>query len=116
MDSGEGFGQRFGVLSRLGEGGMGIVYRALDRDRNEEVALKTLKTLSADGVLRFKQEFRALQDIHHPNLVQLHELIEERGCWFFTMDFVEGSNFLDSVWIREAKVVSSNTSDADTRT
>ena len=66
---------RFDVLRRLGEGGMGVVYEAYDRERRIRVALKTLRTLSAEGILRFKNEFRALQDLSHPNLCTIGELI-----------------------------------------
>jgi serine/threonine protein kinase len=89
---------RFEVLARIGAGGMGVVYKALDKDRNARIALKTLRTLSADGILRFKNEFRALQDLQHPNLVNLGELIFETGQWFFTMELVDGVDFL--TWVR----------------
>ena len=86
---------RFAIERRLGMGGMGVVYAALDRQRNVKVALKTLRSFSAASVLRFKREFHALHDIQHPNLVTLGELYEEDGTWFFTMELVEGVNFLD---------------------
>ena len=87
--------ERFEVVRRLGAGGMGVVYEALDRERNTTVALKTLRTLKPDALLRFKQEFRALADIQHPNLVGLGELFEDRERWFFTMEMVHGIHFLD---------------------
>src|SRR5256885_1427622 len=66
--------ERFQVVRRLGSGGMGVVYEAIDREHETRVALKTLRTWTADSFLRFKAEFRALQDLHHPNLVSLGEL------------------------------------------
>jgi len=89
--------ERFQVLRRLGKGGMGVVYEVLDLERNERCALKTLRRLSANAVLRFKTEFRALQDLDHPNLVRLGELFEDAGQWFFTMELVEGVPFLSYV-------------------
>jgi serine/threonine protein kinase/tetratricopeptide (TPR) repeat protein len=86
--------QRFQVLSRLGQGGMGVVYEVYDRERSTKVALKTLRRLNADGLLRFKNEFRALQDLQHPNLVTLGELFEDLGQWFFTMELVRGESLL----------------------
>ena len=89
---------RFELVRVLGHGGMGTVYEALDRERGTRVALKTLQHISADGLLRFKTEFRAVQDVHHPNLVALGELIEERGQWWLTMELVEGVSFVSYVW------------------
>src|SRR5689334_2144989 len=86
---------RFEVLRRLGSGGMGVVYEARDRVHGNVVALKTLADAEPEALLRFKSEFRALQDVHHPNLVQLYELIEENGRWFFTMELVRGVSFLE---------------------
>ncbi len=81
---------------------MGVVYLAHDRERRERVALKTLRQLSADSLLRFKNEFRALQDLHHPNLVTLGELFEQSGTWFFTMEFLEGTDLVS--WVRGGHV------------
>ncbi len=93
---------RFEVIRRIGAGGMGVVYEVLDREKSIHVALKTLKTRDGESVLRLKQEFRTLQDVQHPNLVALGELIEEGGIWFFTMELVRGVSFLKYVrprWI-----------------
>jgi eukaryotic-like serine/threonine-protein kinase len=88
---------RFEVLSRLGTGGMGVVYEVFDRHINQRAALKTLRTRNAEMLLRFKEEFRGLQHVQHPNLVSLGELIEEDGQWFFTMELVDGVNFIEYV-------------------
>src|SRR5688572_5152071 len=90
---------RFEVRSSLGAGGMGVVYEAFDRERRTRVALKTLRTLSADAILRLKAEFRALRNLQHPNLVTLGELFEEGGHWFFTMELVDGVTLLK--WVRQ---------------
>lgn len=94
--------RRFQIRAKLGAGGMGVVYLARDRERGEDVALKTIKTLHADALARFKGEFRALLGVTHPNLVQLRELIEEEGQWFFTMEYVEGEDWLSHVRPRAA--------------
>lgn len=92
-----GRADRFEVRRQLGEGGMGIVYEALDKKRSEIVALKTVSYLSADALLMFKEEFRAFQHLSHPNLVTLGELFGEGDDWYFTMELVEGNEFIRHV-------------------
>ncbi len=103
MNHGRSFhgNQRFEVLSTLGCGGMGVVYEVLDRERQVKVAVKTLKEGGPRELLRLKSEFRALQELEHPNLVQLGELFEEDGCWFFTMELIDGEDFITHVRARE---------------
>jgi eukaryotic-like serine/threonine-protein kinase len=89
--------RRFALVGKLGEGGMGSVYEVVDRERQARVALKTLRQLGPEWVERLKHEFRSLQDLHHPNLVSLGELVEEAGRCYFTMELVRGCNFLQYV-------------------
>jgi hypothetical protein len=91
-------GERFDVRGVLGHGGMGVVHRAYDRRLGREVALKTLRQVTARDLFRFKREFRALADIVHPNLAVLHELHTAGDEWFFSMELVEGVSFLE--WVR----------------
>ncbi|MBI4956331.1 MAG: AAA family ATPase [Myxococcales bacterium] len=84
---------RYALEERLGEGAFGIVYRALDRQRGERVALKLLRDGGAASLYRFKREFRALSDLSHPNVVRLYELAAEGTSWFFTMELVAGQPF-----------------------
>ncbi|HEY2510116.1 MAG TPA: serine/threonine-protein kinase, partial [Polyangiaceae bacterium] len=89
--------KRFKVMRRLGEGGMGSVYEGLDQETKERIALKVLRSASPEGIVRFKREFRSLQDLHHPNLVRLGELVSEGTEWFFTMELVQGEDFVS--WV-----------------
>jgi hypothetical protein len=91
------FARRFEIIRPVGRGGMGTVYEAFDRERGARIALKTLQHVSAGGLLRFKNEFRALQDVEHPNLVTLGELIEDHGQWWLTMELVDGVGLLEHV-------------------
>jgi thiamine kinase-like enzyme len=76
---------------------MGIVYAVYDRQREERLALKTLQSDDPGALLRLKNEFRALQDLQHPNLVTLGELFHEHDQWFFTMELIEGVDLISHV-------------------
>src|SRR5215471_2589234 len=94
--------ERFVLLRRLGAGGMGVVYEAMDRERQTRIALKALRAFDENALYRFKNEFRALADVRHPNLVRLGELHREGEHWFFTMELVEGTSLLEYVWGKPA--------------
>jgi serine/threonine-protein kinase len=90
---------RYELKQVLGAGGMGVVYRAWDRELEEAVAIKTLHPeLVGDPALleRFKQEIRLARRISHPNVVRTHDLGEADGTYFITMEYVEGTT-LDQV-------------------
>lgn len=82
---------RFELVRELGEGATGAVYLATDSETGEQVALKRLFRVDQKSVLRFKREFRALADLHHPSLVKLYELLHDSDdAWFLTMEYVDG--------------------------
>ncbi len=100
LDEFDGMPRRLGryeLVQRIGSGGMGVVYTALDRERGRRVALKTLRKLDASSLYRLKNEFRAAAGIMHSNLVNLYELISEGDQWFITMEYVEGVRFSQHV-------------------
>ncbi len=89
---------RFSIQRELGRGGMGVVYSALDKERDRTVALKILSRAEPSGIYRLKNEFRSLSGVVHRNLVGLDELFVDQGVWFFTMELVRGEDFLS--WVR----------------
>jgi hypothetical protein len=88
---------RFVGRRLLGAGAFGAVYEALDVEREAPVALKVLHQRGGAALLGLKREFRSLADIRHPNLVRLHELVGDGEQWFFTMELVDGTDFLSFV-------------------
>ncbi len=85
------------IVGVLGSGGMGVVYKARDLRRGVMVAVKTMRQVDAASIARFKQEFRGLLDVSHPNLVNLYELISDGHSWFIVMELILGMNFLEFV-------------------
>jgi CheY-like chemotaxis protein len=93
LPTGQVFAGRFEILEEVGSGGMGMVYRALDRELGEQVALKTLRPeLLRDPALveRFKTEIRLARHISDKHVVRTHDLGERDGVYFLTMEYVEG--------------------------
>jgi hypothetical protein len=84
----------------LGEGGMGRVFEARSLSTDESVALKLFKSEHVDALVRFKQEFRSLEGLAHPNVVRIVELsVEASGNAFLAMELVLGQRFAD--WVRQ---------------
>ena len=89
---------RYRIVRRIGEGAMGVVYEAFDRERAQTVAVKTLLYFTPAALYSFKREFRTLADVHHQNLVLLHELVVTEGEGaFFVMELVPGTDFQSHV-------------------
>ena len=90
------FAGRYEVKEILGAGGMGVVYRAFDRELQEPVAIKTLRPEALAGgsaaLERFKQEIRLARRIAHRNVVRTYDLGEQNGMYYLTMEYVEGTS------------------------
>ncbi|MDP6964151.1 MAG: protein kinase, partial [Planctomycetota bacterium] len=84
------------ILERLGEGGVGVVYRAIQLDLEREVALKVLSNSAVDKgqstVEAFKREAIAAGRMSHPGLVQVYSVGEDQGVHFFGMEVVDGGD------------------------
>ncbi len=96
---GKEFG-RYVVQSRLAEGGMGIVYLALDTQLGRDVALKVLPqyfSMDLERVIRFRREARATSLLNHPNIVTVFEVGQLDGCEFIVTEFVEGRTLRDLI-------------------
>jgi serine/threonine-protein kinase len=83
------------VLGELGRGGMGVVYKARQTNLNRIVALKMIlagEHAGAETLGRFRREAEAVARLQHPNVVQIHEIGEQAGLPFFSLEFVPGGS------------------------
>src|SRR5262245_61962276 len=86
------------ILSILGRGGMGVVYKARQLRPSREVALKMILAgahAGADVLARFRREAEAVAQLNHPNVVQVYEVGEHDGRPFFSMEYVDGGSLED---------------------
>ncbi len=93
LEEGVILGERYEILKRLGEGGMGAVYKARDHELDRLVALKVIRPELAghpDILRRFKQELILARQVTHKNVVRIFDLGSADGRKFITMDFIEG--------------------------
>jgi serine/threonine-protein kinase len=95
------FAGRYQILSTLGQGGMGVVYKATDTQLQEPVAVKTLRAdfLSNDATAleRFRSEIRLARKISHRNVVRTHDIGEADGTYYITMEYVAGTSLYDLI-------------------
>ncbi len=100
-ESGSVVDGRFEIVSQLGEGGMGTVYRAIHREMDRQVALKVLKAslLSApQQQMRFRNEAQVISTLDHPNIVSIYSVgIAESGAPYIAMELLEGKPLSDIV-------------------
>jgi serine/threonine protein kinase/Flp pilus assembly protein TadD len=81
------------ILDKLGEGGMGAVYKARDKKLDRPVAIKFLShhlSASGDSKARFIQEARSAAVLNHPNILNVYDIDEQDGKMFFVMEYVDG--------------------------
>src|SRR3990172_3984941 len=88
------------VESCLGKGGMGTVYKAMDLESGEYVALKVLPpqlSREPNFLLRFRREIDTLKQLDHPGIVQIKSVGEEDGNYYYAMEFVEGRTLEETI-------------------
>jgi serine/threonine protein kinase/tetratricopeptide (TPR) repeat protein len=106
LEPGSLLGDRYEILNILGEGGMGAVYRARDRELDRTVALKVIRPELAgrpEILQRFKQELILARKVTHRNVIRIFDLGEAAGVKFITMEFIEGQD-LKSLLAQEGKL------------
>lgn len=95
LEPGDELGARYRIEALLGQGGMGRVYKAYDKELDRPIALKVLQpqfTSDANAMQRFKQELLLASRISHKNILRIHDLGEADGVKFISMAFVDGED------------------------
>jgi serine/threonine-protein kinase len=87
-------GDRYRLEEQIGQGGMGVVFRAEDLELSEQIALKIFKPLHEDeqALARFRQELQLSRQLVHPNIARLFDIGVYRGCRFISMELLRGSD------------------------
>jgi serine/threonine protein kinase/tetratricopeptide (TPR) repeat protein len=95
LATGSIFAGRYQIIEELGKGGMGKVYKVLDTEIKEKVALKLLKSeIAADSetIERFRNELKFARKIRHTNVCQMFDLAKDEGSYYITMEYVHGED------------------------
>ncbi|MCK4981186.1 MAG: protein kinase, partial [Candidatus Delongbacteria bacterium] len=96
MKPGQTINERYEIMRLLGEGGMGNVYLVRDFVENRVIALKLIKDkfFSNKAIDRFKNEFKMVNQLNHPNIIKVYDLdvYKKTDTYFFTMEYVEGKD------------------------
>jgi HAMP domain-containing protein/predicted Ser/Thr protein kinase len=101
LSPGNTFANRYDIKSVLGVGGMGMVYKANDRELGEVLAIKTIKpeavASDTNALERFKSEIKLARRIAHRNVVRTYDLGEFSGQYYITMEYVEGKSLKELI-------------------
>src|SRR4030066_657399 len=95
LTTGSTFAGKYQIIEELGKGGMGRVYKALDTEVNEKVALKLIKpevALDRETIERFRNELKLPRKIRHKNVCQMFDLNTSEGTYYITMEYVSGQD------------------------
>ena len=100
FEPGAAFAGRYTIVERIGQGGMGQVYKAIDTKLGRPVALKLVRagTAEAKGLARFRRELNMARQVSHQNVCRVHDIGDFEGVYFISMEFVEGQTLQE--WTR----------------
>jgi serine/threonine-protein kinase len=93
LETGITYAGRYQIIEELGRGGMGRVYKVLDTELKEKIALKLLKPqIAADEatIERFRNELKTARNVTHKNICRMYDLGKFEGNYFITMEYVHG--------------------------
>ncbi len=100
LTTGSTFAGRYQVIEELGKGGMGSIYKVLDKKVNEKIALKLINMETASDpstIDRFSNELKLARKVSHRNICRMYDLSEEQGTHYITMEFVPGEDLKNSI-------------------
>jgi len=100
LEIGGTFSRKYKILDEIGKGGMGVVYKALDSEIKEDVAIKILKPEIAQDksiIERFRNELKIARKISHKNVCRMYDLNKEEGTYYITMEYVPGEDLKDVI-------------------
>jgi len=92
-------GNRYQFVEKIGEGGMGLVFKGTDMKTMQDIAIKVLKPQAAtenpQRIERFRREAEAIRQIDHPNIVKVIDTLHERGMYYIIMPYMEAGSLKD---------------------
>ncbi|MCK4761429.1 MAG: protein kinase [Candidatus Aminicenantes bacterium] len=97
---GDSFGKRYSILEEIGQGGMGKIFKARDKELEMDVALKMILPelpTKPDTEKRFKQEIKLARKISQENIIRIHDFGEVKGIKFISMEYIDGENLAELV-------------------
>ena len=95
LTTGSTFASRYQIIEELGKGGMGNVYKVIDKEINAKIALKLIRPdIAADEstISRFRRELKVARGISHKNICRMYDLGKEAGSYYITMEYVPGED------------------------
>ncbi|NOR15099.1 MAG: protein kinase, partial [Candidatus Aminicenantes bacterium] len=100
LSTGSIFAGRYQIVEELGRGGMGRIYKAVDNEVGEKIALKLIKpeiSADKDTIERFRNELKFARKVRHKNVCQMFDLNRERDTYFITMEYVAGEDLKNMI-------------------